>query len=126
MGHYPTPEELDHLMQRIDTDGNGTVDFEEFAAVMADKVDDEHTNEELRELRSAFELFDADGSGRLDCGELQRALKILGVDLSTEETAFLMAQIDSDGDGDITFEEFMEYMIEFKETPDVGGAMGGP
>lgn len=42
MGHYPTDDELKTLMSRIDTDNSGAVDFEEFAAVMANRMDVRH------------------------------------------------------------------------------------
>ena len=40
--------------------GNGTIDFEEFLHMMAQKMKDTDSEEELRE---AFRVFDKDGNG---------------------------------------------------------------
>ena len=40
--------------------GNGTIDFEEFLVMMAKKMKEEDSEEELRE---AFRVFDKDGNG---------------------------------------------------------------
>ena len=42
------------------TSGNGTIDFEEFLHMMAQKMKDTDSEEELRE---AFRVFDKDGNG---------------------------------------------------------------
>jgi len=40
--------------------GNGTIDFEEFISMMAKKMQETDSEEELRE---AFRVFDKDGNG---------------------------------------------------------------
>jgi len=47
--------------------------------------------------------------------QLRRAMKILGIDLTPEETQVLMDEIDEDKSGEISFEEFAKYILEFKE-----------
>jgi Ca2+-binding EF-hand superfamily protein len=42
-------------------------------------------------------------------------MKILGIDLTPEETQVLMDEIDEDKSGEISFEEFAKYILEFKE-----------
>ena len=44
----------------LDADGNGTIDFPEFLSLMARKMKDTDTEEELIE---AFKVFDRDGNG---------------------------------------------------------------
>ena len=46
------------MINGVDADGNGTIDFPEFSSLMARKMKD--TEEELVE---AFKVFDRDGSG---------------------------------------------------------------
>ena len=35
LGQDPTPEELDVMLHDVDTDGSGTIDIDEFLAMMA-------------------------------------------------------------------------------------------
>jgi Ca2+-binding EF-hand superfamily protein len=95
----------------MDTNGDGEVDFDEFAAAMTAADEREEAEAELESLRGLFAALDADGSGRLDDGELRAALKSLGVRLTPEEARYLLAQIDADGDGDISFEEFAAFVM---------------
>ncbi|KAI5480303.1 calmodulin [Pseudohyphozyma bogoriensis] len=60
LGQNPTEEELDAMMDEVDRDKDGTFDFEEFVALMANTISDD-TSE--AELRAAFKVFDKDGSG---------------------------------------------------------------
>ena len=67
--------------------------------------------EEYKEIEDAFLLFDKDGSGTIDVGELKDALRVLGVNLNLNETRKLMEQADKDGSGSIELEEFMPLML---------------
>ena len=59
-------------------------------------------------------MLDQDGNGRLSSEELRRAMKLLGVNLSPAESDYLLKEIDTDGDGDVSFEEFTTYVWNFK------------
>jgi len=48
------------MINEVDADGNGTIDFPEFLSLMARKMKDTDTEEELIE---AFKVFDRDGNG---------------------------------------------------------------
>ena len=48
------------MVQEADEDGNGYIDFEEFLAMMARKIKEVDSVDELRE---AFRIFDRDGDG---------------------------------------------------------------
>ncbi|KAI3424476.1 hypothetical protein D9Q98_010026 [Chlorella vulgaris] len=115
MGQFPTPTELAELMQRMDADGNGEVDFQEFVNAMAGQQEEDELGDQLQELQDVFSLFDADGSGQLSADELQRALKILGVSMSTAEVELLIKEVDADGDGEISCDELLQYVLTFDE-----------
>ena len=61
-------------------------------------------------VRAAFDKFDADGSGRLERGELLKVLEELGLDVRDGEfvsyAEALMEDYDADGNGELDFEEF--------------------
>jgi len=71
------------------------------------------------ELRQAFELFDADGSGSIDKEELKGCMLSLGIELDESALASMYAQMDPSGDGIIDFKEFCDVMADdgAKETP---------
>lgn len=51
--------------------GNGTIDFPEFLTMMARKMKDTDSEEEIRE---AFRVFDKDGNGFISAAELRSVL----------------------------------------------------
>ena len=60
LGQNPTEAELQDMINEVDADGNGTIDFPEFLNLMARKMQDTDSEEELKE---AFKVFDKDGNG---------------------------------------------------------------
>ena len=95
-------------MKGVDTDGSGEIDYTEFLAATID------ANIFLREdyLRTAFNMFDKDGSGKIDNEEVIALLsgEDLGAHVSKNAIAQAMKEIDANGDGEIDFEEFMQMM----------------
>jgi len=54
---------------QVDVDGNGTIDFPEFLSLMARKMKDTDSEEELKE---AFKVFDKDGNGFISAAEVRK------------------------------------------------------
>ena len=70
------------------------------------------TDMQKEEIHTAFLMFDKDGSGTIDLGELRDAMKALGLHFSKQETTELMERIDKDGSGQLEIEEFTALMSE--------------
>ena len=68
------------------------------------------TEDEVMEIKEAFDLFDSDKSGEIDTDELKQALKNLGIDAKNQTLSNMMADLDKDGSGKIDFAEFIEMM----------------
>jgi len=68
------------------------------------------TEDEVLEIKEAFDLFDGDKSGEIDTDELKAALKNLGIDAKNQTLANMMTDLDKDGSGKIDFEEFIDMM----------------
>ncbi|OMO95657.1 Calcium-binding EF-hand [Corchorus olitorius] len=63
---------------------------------------------EKAEQDRIFKRFDANGDGKISAAELGEALKTLG-SVTGEEITRMMAEIDTDGDGFISYEEFTDF-----------------
>lgn len=68
------------------------------------------TDDEVEELRQAFDLFDTDGSETIDPKELRAAMQSLGFETKNQTIYQMVQDIDKDGDGDIDFDEFLDLM----------------
>merc|ERR1712232_125692 len=107
-GQNPTEAELQDMINEVDADGNGTIDFPEFLSLMARKMKDTDTEEELIE---AFKVFDRDGNGFISAAELRHVMTNLGEKLSDEEVDEMVRESDVDGDGQVNYEEFVKMMM---------------
>eukprot|EP01026_Neomeris_dumetosa_P037565 TRINITY_DN30455_c0_g1_i1.p4 TRINITY_DN30455_c0_g1~~TRINITY_DN30455_c0_g1_i1.p4 ORF type:complete len:150 (-),score=34.44 TRINITY_DN30455_c0_g1_i1:512-961(-) len=108
LGQNPTEAELQDMINEVDSDGSGTIDFPEFLNLMARKMQDTDNEEELRE---AFKVFDKDGNGYISAAELRHVMTNLGEKLSDEEVDEMIKEADVDGDGQVNYEEFVKMMI---------------
>ncbi|XP_046573980.1 caltractin [Haliotis rubra] len=72
----------------------------------------ELTEEQKQEIREAFDLFDADGSGTIDAKELKVAMRALGFEPKKEEIKKMIADIDKEGTGTIDFNDFLTLMTQ--------------
>ena len=105
LGQNPTEAELQDMINEVDADGNGTIDFPEFLSMMARKMKDTDSEEEIKE---AFKVFDKDGNGFISAAELRHVMTNLGEKLTDEEVDEMIREADIDGDGQINYEEFVK------------------
>ena len=68
------------------------------------------TEDEVMEIKEAFDLFDTDKSGEIDVGELKQALTNLGIDAKNQTLQNMLADIDKNGNATIDFDEFIDMM----------------
>lgn len=106
LGHNPTDQELEDMINEVDSTGKGKIDFNDFLKMMKPS---EKWNEEA-ELRCAFEVFDKDGDGYISASSLRHVMSKIGERLTDEDISFLMKEADVDGDGRVDFKEFVRIM----------------
>ncbi|KAA3454556.1 hypothetical protein CXB51_023893 [Gossypium anomalum] len=103
----PSEEELQDMINEVDADGNGTIEFSEFLNLMAKKMQETDAEEELKE---AFRVFDKDLNGYISASELRNVMMNLGEKLSDEEVEQMIKEADLDGDGQVNYDEFVKMM----------------
>ncbi|CAH1118486.1 unnamed protein product [Phaedon cochleariae] len=118
LGQFARTEELQQMLQEVDVDGDGNVSFEEFvdiawsAGAGTDPDQVLSRDEEEKELRDAFRVFDKHNRGYITASDLRAVLQCLGEDLSEEEIEDMIKEVDVDGDGRIDFYEFVNALGE--------------
>ena len=65
-----------------------------------------HLCEMKRNPKAVFEELDADNSGTLSREEVKQAAAMLGFLMNTQQAEGAFAQMDGDGNGSISFDEF--------------------
>ena len=109
-----TPDPDDGNNYNYQHDGDFDVDYEEVTDDEGDDVEDDFDpSEEFDERNEAarvFKLFDRDGTGSIDQGELFTCFLFNGIKVSPAEIPKLLADHDLDGGGHLDFEEFYSVM----------------
>lgn len=105
-GSQLAESEAQMLIEAVDTNGKGTLDYGEFLAVLLHlrrMANDEH-------LHKAFSYFDKDGNGYIEPDELRDALMEDGADDCTDVANDIFQEVDTDKDGLISYDEFVAMM----------------
>ncbi|GAN10979.1 calmodulin-like isoform 1 [Mucor ambiguus] len=99
----PTDTELKDMINEVDGNGNGSIEFEEFVAMLSRKRRGSEIQEEIKET---FRVFDRDGNGYISESELRHIMASVGEKLTEDELNVMLREADVDGDGQINYEEF--------------------
>ena len=102
-----TKAELNDIIRQVDTDNNGTIEFNEFFAIMQAKMASMDPSEMVN---IAFDSFDNDGDKAIGPEDLLKVLKDMGETVTQDEVDELIRVADLDGDGKLSQHEFTEWM----------------
>ena len=104
MGHNPTQIELQEMIEEVDTDKDGAINFEEFVKMMLKTITDVEIEEKTIE---AFKVFDRDGSGVIRASELKNIMMKLGDPIDEDEAEDLI-RLATQEDGLIDYMKFVK------------------
>eukprot|EP00092_Neocalanus_flemingeri_P091157 GFUD01115535.1.p1 GENE.GFUD01115535.1~~GFUD01115535.1.p1 ORF type:complete len:153 (+),score=53.11 GFUD01115535.1:136-594(+) len=107
LGQTPTEDELQDMINVVDIDENGTIEFVEFLSMMARKMREPDRDEGLQ---NTFRVFDKDGNGFISPAELRHVMTNLGVKLTNEEVDEMISEADMNKDGQVDYQEFVNMM----------------
>ena len=94
LGQNPTQAEVQDMINEVDCDGNGTLDFTDVLSMMGRKMRDTDSEEEISE---AFKVFDRDGNGFISIAEMKHVMTNLGEKLSDVEIDEMIKEANTDG-----------------------------
>ena len=95
------------MISDLDTDGNGTIDFDEWFSLMTKRVNDRDSRAQVNKV---FALYDDERTGYISVKNLRRIADELGETVSEEELEELIKRADLDGDGLVSEDEFYTIM----------------
>ncbi|XP_055610005.1 troponin C isoform X2 [Uranotaenia lowii] len=110
LGHSLDDKLLKEIIDEVDADGSGELEFEEFCTLAARFLVEEDAEAMQQELKEAFRLYDKEGNGYITTDVLREILKELDSNLTNDDLDMMIEEIDSDGSGTVDFDEFMEIM----------------
>ena len=98
------------MVDEVDENKNGAIDFNEFLTLVARKKDE--TEDELRE---AFDIVaetkDEEGNNAfISHADLKKMMDNIGMNLTDEDIAEMMAVADTNQDGMVNYEEFLDLL----------------
>ena len=95
LGQNPTDAEVQDMINEVDVDGSGDMEFPEFCVMMVKKMQESDTENEVRE---AYRVFDKDHDGFISASELRMIFAALPERLSAEEIDEMLEAADEDGE----------------------------
>ena len=103
---------VERLFSMFDSDRTGLIDLKEFVVGLSNVGTEARENK----VKFAFQVFDLDGSGSIDSSELRKIVKATNMASEKQlnrKVEWLMKQCDTDGDGQISFDEFVNLSKKF-------------
>ena len=109
LGIHIADKDLITMIEKIDVNGDGCVDIEEFGALYQTIMDERDEEEDMKE---AFNVFDQNGDGFITVEELRSVLASLGLKQgrTVEDCRKMIKKVDVDGDGMVNYKEFKQMM----------------
>ena len=118
LGLKPSGDQIHILLANMDSNGNGSVEFDELVKAMLPDIN-ETTLINQEHLLDVLRAFDRDGNGFITAAELAGSMAKMGQPLTYRELTEMIKEADTDGDGVISFDEFAAAMA--KTTSDLFG-----
>ena len=109
LGLKPSEDQLHIMRATMDSNGNGTIEFDEFFKAIRPDLNKEVMASQ-GQLLEVFAIFDRDGNGVITTAELAGAMAKMRSPLTYRELMEMMKEADLNEDGVINFHEFTTIM----------------
>lgn len=116
LGFEANKKYIRQVYNELSKDLSQPISYEEFLAIIEPQVKSRDPREETLKL---FRMFDDDNTGRLTFKNLRRIANELGEALTDPEIQEMIEEVDREGDGSITFDDFFRVMSKKEGSLDV-------
>ena len=96
LGLKATANEVKMMIQGVDKNCNGYVDYDEFIQMMTQASVKPASDDE--EIKKTFKIFDIDGNGYISAEEIKLTMINLGENLTDEEVSNMIRTADKNGE----------------------------
>ena len=103
IGYKLSNEDLKEIVKEVDSDGNGDIDYGEFAILMDTKLKDNDSDEEIAE---SFKIFDKKNRGLINKEDIRQVLESLHEKITAQELDLIINKWGNVEDGSLTFDQF--------------------
>lgn len=109
LGIFLKKEEVRQKMTKVDKDGSGAIDKEEFMSLMAEQIESRNQEEELHKV---FRIYDDDDNGLISADNLLRCAADLNEEVTEKEVEDMIKMGDRNGKGGVDHGDFLALMRE--------------
>ena len=108
LGQNLSESEIKEIIDEVDEDKNGTIDFQEFLSLMARKM---KIIDKEDELIDAFKTLDLDGTGKISKYQLRYIILSTESGFTGDDIEELLKITDVDDDGNIDLHDFIKILM---------------
>ncbi len=108
LGQNLNESEIREIIDEVDEDKNGTIDFHEFLSLMARKM---KILDKEDELLDAFKILDVDGTGKISKYQLRYIILSTETGFTGNDIEELIKKTEIDDDGNIDLHDFIKVLM---------------
>ena len=105
----PSENEYINAFESLGIRNKKKMNFNEFLMIIAKLTQNTKINEQ-RYFQKLFDKMDRNKNGRISINEIRYIIRKSNENISEEEIELLIKEVDTDGDGLISFDEFLVFM----------------
>lgn len=117
LGQNPTEDDIVAMVMKADCDWDGVMNRKDFLNVGQEIL--KNSCDQMDDVKAAFRVFDCDNNGSISKEELREAMVNLGQRCTEEEFGHMFATADTNRNGRIDFDEFVEMMLPSTRTMEI-------